>query len=534
MLKLPAPLSKNFLRLVLGLALLCLAACAPPAFDISPLLLSPLDTPTPRPEATPTKDRRQFVTIGPTATPRPPTPRPTPTPTPFPAFPAEAVQPTGWPPLPANLYFLRNGSLWLWPQAGGELEQVVAAPQGDGSSSTGDSRPLGVRSFALSSDGRYVVYDFWDVDAAKPPSLIVLDRKKEKHTVIPNNLPSTIETDWPPWFAITPDGRYVVFIAWGTRPTSDAKGQEGRRVTGASLTSKLAGKIFAVEVQHPRRKFALGYCASHSDSEYEKNCQGLALAPDGRQVSFTDGRGVWVAAMPKGAARLLVEDTFPKEFCGAFSAREWSPDSRRMLMHVGCYEGGYHAVLELPKPGKARTARWQQIPDTGFYVGARVDLAWSEAGKSLLLSRLNLVDGQAFVTRLAASDPKQATMVLSSAWPGDFWPISPHDLPDGRIAFANQQCIDGPGQSSGIYALTEVDSAPSWVASLPTLSCMAANGFPDPYARVHWSGNGAAFIYFAWGDDWISRPVLVGASSDGAIWDVREALADASDLRWLP
>lgn len=75
------------------------------------------------------------------------TPTPTPTPPPAVIFPMEAAQPSGWPALPLDLYFLRAGRLWRWPASGGGLMEVPLA-EGIGQ----------VWSYRLAAGGRYIAY----------------------------------------------------------------------------------------------------------------------------------------------------------------------------------------------------------------------------------------------------------------------------------------------------------------------------------------------------------------------------------------
>jgi len=131
---------------------------------------SPLPTPvSPPPTALPpTLTAPPTFTPAPPSTSIPPSPTWTPTPWPTPAFPAEAApvsQPL--PALPADLYFIREGSLWRWPQAGGDFDLIVAAPEQKSgnhrklSSPTRGFPPFGVTEYRVTPDGRHLVYVFF-------------------------------------------------------------------------------------------------------------------------------------------------------------------------------------------------------------------------------------------------------------------------------------------------------------------------------------------------------------------------------------
>jgi Tol biopolymer transport system component len=74
---------------------------------------------------------------------------------------------------------------------------------------------------------------------------------------------------------------------------------------------------------------------------------GFVLSPDGTKIAFSDGRGVWLSEVPQGAPSLIAEHQHRNSFCGVWRARNWSPDGKHLLIDVGCYEGGYSAVMDV-------------------------------------------------------------------------------------------------------------------------------------------------------------------------------------------
>jgi hypothetical protein len=483
------------MRRVLFVLSTCLAACvactnrqdisAPDrstvATPVSPL--SPVTTPSPIPTQTP----------WPTAT---WAPWPTFTPSPRPAFPREAVPPEGYPPLPANLFFIRNNSLWLWPQEGGALEQVVAGPEISGRKQEGDCfglasgpPPAGVTTYRVTPDGRYIVFAFSNPDAGYPyAKLMVLDRT--------TGISTTISTPgFSPYIDITPDGRYVFYA------------------TGAT--------IFGAEVQDPGHQFELGQCGGRSEGT-SATCHEFTVAPDGSQIAFTDGLGIWTARVPQGSPRLLVKHEYPEtgsSFCGVFRIRNWSPDNRQLLVDVGCYEGGSTALLN------TETGEIQEVPDTFTYVEAWSEVGWSPDSQQLAVANANLSGSHLFL--VSAQDTDKVSSVFKEAPPPLLSPAAPHFLRDGRIGFAVWRCIDDQKPSPGIFAIDSDGTDLEEIAPLPAVSCHSYNELLEtPHSEIMWTADGAGFLLNPY------SPQLLGLTDGSALWDVRGVLLGARSLQW--
>ena len=467
------------------------------------------------------------------------TPISTPTPQPSPGFPSEAVTPQGWPLIPNDLYFIRDGSLWHWPKEGQVLRQVVAAPQQSSSSGGKLARlvfgpgPTGATAYRLTPDGRYLVYTFIGATSATlEPEMIVLD------LVTGESFPISTASNFGyfslgrPSFDITPDGRYVVYIAWNVRPTTVS------RSPGLSHSAILPsaggneyGTIFAVDVQNINREFELGYCTARSEYGWELRCDGFVLSPDGTRIAFSDGRGVWLSDVPQGTPRLVAEHQLLSGFCGVWRVRSWSPDGKHLLIDVGCYEGGYSAVMD------ADTGEVREIPHTWSYPGPYVSIAWIQDGASLLVNHINFESGvgPAYLVQVPAENPAQESVVISATWPSDVWPTEPHDLSDGRIGFANQQCVDSVGMRPGIYTVGRDGTGLEFISPLPAIPCHVSEGIRTAFGTVLWSPNGMAYLYFRRDEQWASQANLLLGLTDGSVlWDVRELLANAHTFQWQP
>ena len=448
------------------------------------------------------------------------------------------MTPEGWPLLPTDLYFIRNGSLWRWPKEGQMLQKVVAAPQQSSSSGGKLARlvfgpgPTGVTAYRLTPDGRYVVYTFVDsASATLGPEMVVLDQ------VTGETFPISTATNFEyfplgmPSFDITPDGRYVVYLAWNILPRTDSisPGLSHSAIL-PSEGGNSYGTIFAVDVQNVNHEFELGYCAARSDYEWELRCDGFVLSPDGTRIAFSDGRGVWLSQVPRGMPRLIAEHQHRNSFCGVWRVHNWSPDGNRLLIDVGCFEGGYSAVMNVD------TGEVQEIPYTWNYPVPYVDITWTQNGAGLLVNHINFASGvgPAYLVQVPADNPAQGTVIISATWPSDVWPAGPHDLPNGRIGFANQQCVDSIGMQPGIYTVGDGTDL-GFVSPLPAMPCYISEGIRGVLGTVFWSPDGTAYLYFI-RDEQRTRQtnLLLGLTDSSVLWDVRELLANAHTFQWQP
>ncbi len=490
----------------------CITACGHPQTHDSPL--SPLSPPPAYTYPVITTPAPTFTLIpSPTWTPGPVptwTPTLTPTPRPNPGFPSEAVAPEGWPSLPTDLYFIRDGSLWHWSTKGQAPEQVVAASQ-----------------YRLTPDGRYLVYTLHSATSAFGLEMMVFDRMSRESVPIPTASNFVGCPLRRPSFDITPDGRYVVYIAWNVRPTtSDRSPGLSHLVTSPTAGGCGYGTIFAVDVQNINHEFELGYCTARSEYEWELWCDGFALSPDGKRIAFSDGRGVWLSDIPQGMPHLIAEHQHLSSFCGVWHVRNWSPDGKRLLIDVGCFEGGYSAVMNVD------TGIINEIPHTWSYSGPYVAIAWTPDSANLLVNHINFESGigPAYLVQVPAEEPMRETVVISATWPGSIWPTEPHGLPDKRIGFANQQCVDSAGMQAGIYTIGGAETGLEFVSPLPAMPCYVSDGIRTPLGTVLWAPDGMAYLYFSPEQ----QPALLGLINGAVLWDVRELLANAYAFQWQP
>ncbi len=474
----------------------------------------PTRTITPKPTATPTRPRTVLPTY--TAVPTPTrTPQPTASPTPTPISFPEATRLAGGsplPPLPADLYFIRYGGLWRWPRSGGSLEPIVAPPTASGPAKA----PTGVLAYRLDSRGQRLVYAFATADPSTGSRRVAL-ATLDLTTGVSTSIPMAAASDQPPPFDITPDGRYVIDIAWRKEPD--------------------AGTIVAVDAMDPQRSFELGDCLSQdlgpSMDHIKVDCMGFMISPDSKRIAFSDGRGMWLSDVPNGSPRLLAEHR--RAFCGIWVPKAWLPDPRYLLIEIYCYEGASFAVMD------AQNGRVWEIPNTFFHANGYRDVAWSLDGRQLVIVYNLFLDPSELLLELfPPSGADAATILLSEKRTGFHIFSHPYFLWDGRIGFVMQSDAEsavyglGSPPGPGIFVIRPDGTGLERTVSLPpALPCPAKPELqPDldlvDSHRLIWAPDGLAFLYL----DCASEPQLLGRTDGSALWDVRELLEGARDFQW--
>lgn len=509
--------------IIVGLAvllLLALTGCQPPAPmpTVTPTrtAYAPGVTPTPLPAVQPTPT----LTATPTPTPTS-TPTATPTPTPIPTFPPQAQELQGWPALPHDLYFLREGRLWRWPLGGGMPEQLP--------------RPAGadqVLDYRITPDGRVVVY------LASDGKLYALDRASNTTAFLPTA--GYLVSQRGPFFDLTPDGRYLVYLAWGIQPDAGPTHSAAEVLPGGPEF----GTFFALDLTDPRKEFALGFCAVALQQGEVRPCYGFVLSPDGGSVAYADARGLWLATLPYPtgrttpagspiptpvppgvpAPRLLKAHDPSTQPCHLWLPRQWSPDGRQLALDVGCEGGTGLAVLDLV------TGQFWQFPDllTDEAHLTENEPVWSGEGLWVAQRAFSEQQGSLALWQLGAEGAYQVTRFVSIAASGVLWPSALVSSSDGWIGFAHQTCVGCPGLESGLYFWLP-DETITLAAPLPPCQVEAAGcGRPGARGTVAWAADGAAFVYF----DPDGQPTLLGPTDGTALWDVRNALQGATHFRW--
>ncbi|MBN1874175.1 MAG: hypothetical protein JXA33_08085 [Anaerolineae bacterium] len=454
------------------------------------LLLVGCQTPEPFPTPTPT---RTPILPTPTPTPTPtltPTATPTITPTPTPTLPPGLILPPQatkletWVSLPANLYFLRDGRIQQWLAEGQTLVEIPVAEE------IGNDTIL---SYRITSDQRYITY------LTSEARLYVLDIAGQQHTYLPTA--GRLLSGYGPAFEITPDGRYVIYLAWDVSPT-EGKGMSGVAAPVSDQTP--FGTILALQPQSPRqRQLTLGICTGTET----RPCTGFILSPDGSQVTFTTAHGLWRTQVITGTQSELLLP-YPEEANFSWRPRAWSPDNHWLLVEVTQNASRSLALFNFQR------GEITPIPNTTCITECRLEAVWNAS--ILWISRL--VEGESCLYRLVPDEAGVDSIYhLCQAEQWSLRATSPHALPDGWVAFVHQGCgATCPGPAPGIYFLGP-DTLLHPIALLP-----------EAEGHALWTDDGSAFIYF----DLQNRPRYLGMSNGAGFWDVQAQLAGTSDFYW--
>lgn len=384
---------------------LLLSGCAATP-TLPPATVFPATSPLPTacPSMTPTASPAPTRTRLPTLTPSPRS-RHTPTPTPY--FPAEATVPEDWPPLPADLYFLRDGALWRWPAEGGALQHMA-----------GDSlvayrvTPDGRRVVYLTAEGRYYLLD----EGGPGPQLLpttghpLVYYTTLGHIMNPD-LNDLLELDQ---FALTSDGRYLVYIAW---ETASPPGTAAPSTPLPTPAPQVRGTLYAWDLGGGEQT-ELGPCTDEGGMGTTA-CEGLLLSPDGTQVAYADAVGLWVAQVPSGEPRLLAAHIEPggSPYSRISLPHAWSPDSRWLLVNVAHYEGYHLAVIEI------RSGMVQDLPGVFCYVTCYAEGEW--AGDTLVVATIGISETlylarpseEGYLTVQRLLSPEQVLAYAPHSWP---------------------------------------------------------------------------------------------------------------------
>ncbi|HQI85129.1 MAG TPA: hypothetical protein PKV20_11155 [Anaerolineae bacterium] len=453
-----------FVGLVLLLIVTSLTGCETPTIAPTPTPTRTPVLPTPTPTHTPTPT--------PTATPSI-TPSPTPTLPPGLLLPPQPAELPGWPALPVDLYFMRDGKIWSWLAEGGAVESVPVAVEGET-----------VLTYQITQDERYVLYV---TDAGK---LYVFDRAQWQHTHIPTA--GRLIDDRGIYFDVTPDTRYLVYLAWGIQPTAEM-----------TTNNTLIGTILTIELPKLRQaQRTLGFCGSDGDA----GCMGVHLAPDGNLVAYEDGAGLWLTALDSPEPRLAL----PSSSTPPWRFKAWSPNSRWLILEVQSAEGTLIGLLNVA------TGQITPIGDVACVEGCDIGLSWGT--QSLWLFTDTPQQGCLFQIQPAFGDtPMSMPYEMCALGEWALHPASPLALPDGWVAFVHRGCGEGcPGPAPGLYFLGP-DEAAHPIALLDRNDGSAL-----------WAPDGSAFLYF----DAENRPYRLGVTGGAGFWDVSRALAGAHTFHW--
>jgi hypothetical protein len=232
------------------------------------------------------------------------------------------VEAGAMPPLPADLFFLRDGHVWRWPRVGGAIMQVTDEVQ-----STKMSPEAGagaIYDYHLAADGRHIVYPVevyfqGSQGSTERTDLVVRDLGTGNPTVV-------VEDVWPgdyyegrSGYGIAPDGRWVVYLA-APEPQSKVANSGP---TGAPAGTQAAGEpeatpqVQLVRRQVPRLRVTQRPRSTWWMSVKRQPATSLLTAPERTRTAFSRPRArVWCShrtggGWPGRTASAFGFSTFP-------------------------------------------------------------------------------------------------------------------------------------------------------------------------------------------------------------------------------
>jgi len=451
------------------------------------------------------------------------------------------------PLLPADLFFLREGSIWRWPSEGGVLEEVVADPRkgrsrGLSRSAPGPGGPP-LRSFRVARDAERLVYALSHVERlpsgfdTEITELFVHDLDTGQAVMVADDASSVFsDYGYLSFFGISPDGNWVIYLGSGEqrlasrRPPGVAAPVHGPTEGGGGVE----GTFFIVDVAEPEEPRSVADCTGPEEPDgdieehYTGGCDGMLLSPDGRRMAYSDGDDLWVLDLPDGEPRKLSEHfaAFPYGTEGWHRPFRWSPDGRYLITEVSYFEGGSAALWDV----EAGTV--QVVEGTFEYGCCRSDLAWLPDSSGILYASTGYDPPLGIV---ATDDTSEVTPLIRSlldetgARP-KYRAISPHALPGGEIGFGLRSAEPGHFRGNGVFRIGADGTGWTRIADLPPLVDDKRIEGGWYLGEMLWSARGRAYLFV--GRQSESEALIIGLFDGTGLWDASEVLAGASAFRW--
>ncbi len=429
-----------------------------------------------------------------------------------------AVRDGGLPALPADLYFMRPDGVWRWPRDGGRIQQIVECPDRD-------YERQSCRDARVATDGTLVVSPH--LGHADEGEMAFRIRDPRDGTV--RELAGVVD-EWPRWpgdmvWDLSNDGRWLVFLRF-QRPPGAAAGPVPDHV-------EKPAQVVAVDLRAGDREHIVADCpmtpaASSEHAEHGCSTWGIAVTADGGQVAFSNGEGLWLAQVPSGGARRLVDHWFgPNETDVRFYTPEvWSPDGRWLRASVGFYEGRDAVVVD------AVDGSLHDVPYSGEYAGPRSDFAWYPDSSALVHARSNdYGHAPTALFRLDLTDPVGVRAILPTLDLGQTLGLfAPAVAGDGSIRFMARRTDDAVYRGNGVFAIGRDGTGWRRLAHLP--AAVEDDDYGLSPGTAAWSGGAEAWAF--WNDKPAGAPLLVGLGDGSAVWDATGILDGVQQVFWGP
>jgi hypothetical protein len=460
-----------------------------------------------------------YEDAAPIVEPPPPTPR--------------AVADGQLPPLPADLYFVRPDGIYRWPRDGGWLRKLAEC--------RGDYECVGLR---VLSDGHLLATGtLWGGDAIVTDSLGIRFVDTTTGTERRTNLepePQSYRSPWGPddW-DLTPDGTSLVYLAYGA--TSD---EATVRPVDLGLP---AAPLFVVDIRDTSAMRRVATCGTYDAGEEHglAGCLGMSLAPDGRNVAYSDGVGLWIVPVAGGTPRRLVKHEYGRGEIDIrlYTMASWSPGGSRALVESSYYEGGSSSILDLAG-GSPR-----DVPGSDCCYFGWSDYAWLSDDSAIVHTRSGDSEATSPLLLIDAADPSISRALLPTVLPlapgQGLNAFGPREIGGSTICFGLRHHATDVYRGNGVSCVDRDGSHWRVIAWLPPIYSaqprQASYDFGYP-GMLRWTPDGSAFVFDEVQrepgerqDDLPDRDMLLVGRTDGsALWDATAIIGDGRDFRWVP
>lgn len=273
--------------------------------------------------------------------------------------------------------------------------------------------------------------------------------------------------------SIAPNGHWVAYIL-DQRESKEAAGPI---------------KVQAIQIREPEQRHSLGDCVGW--------CGDLLWSPDGKEIVWSDERGIWLVELDGTPAQLIRQEMRVLGYNGrlaVFSPQAWAPNGEYLIVvpPPAANVAEWH-VLEV------QTGHITVVPNALFYPLQNVRLSWLRDGRLFVVRHGEaetemLPTGEIWRVAHTGTDGEislhlDRSFTLSAS--SNTYPTAPTQLQDGRLAFVLVAQNDTDLSASGLYVVDPHGDFPQHISEPLPIA-------PDPSAvDAEWVPNslGAIFIY---------------------------------------
>jgi hypothetical protein len=410
-----------------------------------------------------------------------------------------ASQPT----LSQDLLFIGGRALQLRSALSGEVTTLLEAETSSG-----------ITAFSVTADGERLVAARMNNPQARTFELIRVDIRSGntwKLADAPNLL----------HFAVSPDGRYALYVAGG-RPFEPS--EEVAEIEAENPNSPVqAGTVYLVDMEsHQSRE--VGQCVDIPQGadwgpKFLVPCQGVYWTNDSQNMIWADVSGIWFRHLNAGQPTIILLNTDDlSEPPGIYHRPiSFAKNGRHLLIQRVFFEGFSYQILDLVSQESS------SLPGSQFGIGSGyINVSWMQDDRLLKLRQQD-EDGQVApaLELWRVQDDNSITLEETTR----LTDLPPHQnirfvkhFQNGRFGFLLE--ADNPTQS-GLYIMISSTEQPERI-----------NGLPYNQVKVIWQPDGGGAIVEQ--RDAIGSFLFTPAGGD-LYYDLQLALgSNAREFLWRP